>query len=67
MNIFNKKFSFIILLSLDGAYAGNMDVTENMVFCEVVLNFYKVIYMKNENEPTFFYYKKQIRQIHAEY
>jgi hypothetical protein len=52
---------FIILFSLNGVYAGNMNVKEEMLFAEVALNFFKYYHMKNENEATFFYNKSQIK------
>ena len=40
--IYNKKFNFIILSSLNGAYADNMNMTQKMMICGVVLNFNKL-------------------------
>ena len=37
----NMKSGFIIIFNLNGEQKINMYVTENMMFCEVVLNFYK--------------------------
>jgi hypothetical protein len=52
---------FNISFTLNGVFAGNMFVAENMKFCEVVKNFSDQLSLKKENEATFFFNSKEIK------
>ena len=56
----NMKSGFIIIFNLNGEHKINMYVTENMMFCEVVLNFYKNLQIKEDNEVTFIYNSRKL-------
>ena len=56
----NMKSCFIIIFDLNGGQKVNMYVTENMMFFEVVLNFYKNLQIKKDNEVTFIYNNRKL-------
>ena len=57
----NMKSPFIIYFSLNGAFAGNMFVKEDMVFGEVACHFCENFNIKSDNESTFFYNNSRIK------
>ena len=52
---------FNIAFTLNGNFFANMHVSEDMMFCEVVKNFFRQVPLKEENEAKFFFNSNEIK------
>jgi len=52
---------FSVAFNINGNFFNNMIVTENMIFDELVKNFYRYVSLEKENEARFFFNSNEIK------